>query len=119
MKISNEKFDSKSEVKALEAKCRILDIWDVLGRRWSLLVLKNLSIKKVVRFNELKRSLIGISSTVLSDRLSELEQEGLITKKIYPEIPLKVEYSLTTKTKDLELILHSLNKWCEKWESKN
>jgi len=137
VKISNEKFDSKSGIKALEAKCQILDIRDVLGRRWSLLVLKNLSIKKVVRFNELKRNLKGISSTVLSDRfnelkrnlkgisstvlsdrLSELEQEGLITKKIYPEIPLKVEYSLTTKTKDLEIILQSLNKWCEKWESK-
>jgi DNA-binding HxlR family transcriptional regulator len=56
---------------------------------------------------------------VLSDRLSELEQEGLITKKIYPKIPLKVEYALTIKTKDLELILQSLNKWCEKWETKN
>jgi DNA-binding HxlR family transcriptional regulator len=41
VKISNEKFDSKSEIKALETKCEILDIWDVLGRRWSLLVLKN------------------------------------------------------------------------------
>ena len=45
------------------------------------MVIINISIKKVVRFNELKRSLKGISSTVLSDRLSELEQEGLITKK--------------------------------------
>jgi DNA-binding HxlR family transcriptional regulator len=108
-------LNSRSETKTLEEKCEILDIWDVLGRRWSLLILKNLSIKKVVRFNELKRSLKGISSTVLSDRLSELEQEGLI----YPEIPLKVEYALTTKTKDLELILQSLNKWCEKWETKN
>ena len=112
-------YNSRSETKTLEEKCGILDIWDVLGRRWSLLILKNLSIKKVVRFNELKRNLKGISSTVLSDRLSELEQEGLITKKIYPEIPLKVEYALTTKTKDLELILQSLNKWCKKWESKN
>ena len=118
VKVSNKKFNSRSETKTLEEKCDILDIWDVLGRRWSLLILKNLSIKKVVRFNELKRSLKGISSTVLSDRLSELEQEGLITKKIYPEIPLKVEYTLTTKTKDLELILQNLNKWCEKWESK-
>lgn len=112
-------FNSRSETKTLEEKCEILDIWDVLGRRWSLLILKNLSTKKVVRFNELKRSIKGISSTVLSDRLSELEQEGLITKKIYPEIPLKVEYALTTKTRDLELILQSLNKWCKKWESKN
>ena len=109
---------SKPETKALEEKCQILNIWDILGRRWSLLILKNLSTKNVVRFNELKRSLKDISNTVLSDRLSELEKEGLITKKIYPEIPIKVEYRLTTKAKDLEPILQSLDRWCEKWELK-
>ena len=109
---------SKSETKSLEEKCNILNIWDVLGRRWSLLILKNLSSKNVVRFNELKRSLKDISSTVLSDRLSELEKEGLIAKKIYPEIPLRVEYRLTTKAKDLEPILQSLDRWCQKWELK-
>jgi DNA-binding HxlR family transcriptional regulator len=51
--------------------------------------------------------------------LSELEQEGLITKKVYPEIHLKVEYRLTTKAKDLEPILQSVDNWCEKWELKN
>ena len=111
-------INSRSETKTLEEKCEILDIWDVLGRRWSLQILKNLSIKKVVRFNELKRSLKDISNTVLSDRLSELEREGLIAKKIYPEIPLRVEYRLTTKAKDLEPILRSLDRWCQKWELK-
>jgi DNA-binding HxlR family transcriptional regulator len=72
---------SKPKTKSLEEKCGILNIWDVLGRRWSLLILKNLSSKNLVRFNELKRSLKDISNTVLSDRLSELEKEGLITKK--------------------------------------
>jgi len=76
-----ENINPRSETKTLEEKLWILNIYDVLDRRWSLLILKNLSIKKVVRFNELKRSLKGISSTVLSDRLSEIEQEGLITKK--------------------------------------
>jgi len=109
---------SKSENKSLEEKCNILNIWDVLGRRWSLLILKNLSSKNVVRFNELKRSLKDISNTVLSDRLSELEKKGLIAKKIYPEIPLRVEYRLTTKAKDLEPILQSLDTWCQKWELK-
>ena len=111
-------LNSKPETKSIEEKCEILNIWDVLSRRWSLLVLKNLSTKNVIRFNELKRSLKDISNTVLSDRLSELEREGLITKKIYPEIPLKVEYRLTTKAKDLEPILQSLSRWCEKWELK-
>jgi DNA-binding HxlR family transcriptional regulator len=114
----NISLSSKSETKVLEEKCEILGIWDVLSRRWSLLILKNISSKNVIRFNELKRSLKDISNTVLSDRLSELEREGLITKKIYPEIPLKVEYRLTTKAKDLEPILQSLSRWCEKWESK-
>lgn len=108
--------ESKSQTKALEEKCDILNIWDVLGRRWSLLILKTLSSANVVRFNELKRNLKDISNTVLSDRLSELEKEGLITKKIYPEIPIKVEYRLTTKAKDLEPILQSLDRWCEKWD---
>jgi DNA-binding HxlR family transcriptional regulator len=114
----NISLNSKSETKPLDEQCEILDIWDLLSRRWSLLVLKNLSTKNVIRFNELKRSLKDISNTVLSDRLSELEREGLITKKIYPEIPLKVEYRLTTKAKDLEPILQSLSRWCERWDLK-
>ena len=81
MSILMENINPRSETKTLEEKLWILNIYDVLDRRWSLLILKNLSIKKVVRFNELKRSLKAISSTVLSDSLSELEQEGLITKK--------------------------------------
>ena len=118
--INSNYFNSglKAQTEALEEKCRILNIWDILGRRWSLLILKNLSSKNVVRFNELKRSLKDISNTVLSDRLSELEREGLIAKKIYPEIPLRVEYRLTTKAKDLEPILQSLDRWCQKWELK-
>jgi DNA-binding HxlR family transcriptional regulator len=120
IKVSNSiSSTSEAETKTMGEKCEILDIWDVLGRRWSLLILKTLSSKNVVRFNELKRNLKDISNTVLSDRLSELEQEGLITKKIYPEVPLKVEYKLTTKAKDLEPILQSLSRWCEKWELKN
>jgi DNA-binding HxlR family transcriptional regulator len=119
MKVSDSiSLNSKHETKISEEKCEILDIWDVLSRRWSLLILKNLSARNVMRFNELKRNLKDISNTVLSDRLSELEREGLIAKKIYPQVPIKVEYRLTTKAKDLEAILQSLSRWCEKWELK-
>src|SRR6188472_2939132 len=95
----------------------IANIWEVLGRRWSLLILKNLCNREAIRFNELKRSLSGISSTVLSDRLLELEREGLISKKIYPEIPLKVEYSITPQAKELEAIINELGKWANRWKS--
>lgn len=66
-----------------------------MGSIRKLFILKNLGTKEVIRFNELKRLLSGISSTVVADRLLELEREGLISKKIYPEIPPKVEYRIT------------------------
>jgi DNA-binding HxlR family transcriptional regulator len=99
------------------ATCAIVGVWEVLARRWSLHILKNLSTKEVIRFNELKRSLAGISSTVLSERLLELEREGLVTKKIYPEVPPRVEYSMTPQSKELEVIIKELARWAEKWKS--
>ena len=97
--------------------CEVIDIWEVLGRRWSLLIIKNLSTKDTIRFNELKRALSGISSTVLSERLLELEREGLVTKKIYPEVPPRVEYSLTSQAKELEVIIKELGHWVSRWKS--
>jgi DNA-binding HxlR family transcriptional regulator len=99
-----------------EEKCDVVDIWEVLGKRWSLHILKNFSTNGIIRFNELKRLIPEISSTVLSQRLLELEREGLISKKIYSEIPVRVEYSLTPRTKELETILQQLNDWINKWK---
>lgn len=98
-------------------KCEIANIWQILGRRWTLLILKNLSTKEVIRFNELKRLLPRISSTVLAERLLDLDREGLISKQIYPEIPPRVEYRLTTRAKELETVLKDLNRWCLRWKS--
>lgn len=98
-------------------KCDVSDIWKVLGKAWSLLILKNLSTKEAIRFNELKKMLPEISNTVLADRLRELESEKLIVKKIYAQVPLKVEYSLTKNAKDLEIILEELERWIKKREA--
>ena len=94
-----------------------MSIWEVLDKRWALLILKNLSTKEVIRFNELKKTLSGISSTVLAERLLELEREDLVTKKIYPEIPPKVEYALTIRAKELEVILKEPARWANRWKS--
>jgi DNA-binding HxlR family transcriptional regulator len=99
-----------------EESGEVVSIWEVLGRRWSLLILKNLCTKEVIRFNEFKKLLSGISSTVLADRLLELEREGLVSKKIYPQIPPKVEYSLTIRAKELGVILRELGKWASRWK---
>ena len=98
-------------------KCEVSDIWKVLGKAWSLLILKNLSTKEPMRFNELKKMLPEISNTVLADRLRELESENLIVKKIYAQVPLRVEYNLTKDAKDLEMVLEELERWIEKRES--
>jgi DNA-binding HxlR family transcriptional regulator len=97
-------------------QCEVSGIWHVLGKAWALIILKNMSTKEPIRFNDLRRLLPGISNTVLSDRLKDLQREGLISKKVYAEIPLRVEYSLTRQAKELEYILEDLGKWVSKWK---
>src|SRR6476661_9941048 len=111
------KKEAEEESNAKREKCEIVNLWEVLGRKWALLILKNLNTREAIRFNELKRIMPGISSTVLADRLLELEREGLISKRIYPEIPPKVEYRLTTQAKELEVILKELGKWASRWKA--
>ena len=73
--------------------------------------------KEAIRFNELKRALGEISSTVLAARLLEMEREGLISKKIYLEIPPRVEYRLTARARELGTILKDLGEWALRWKS--
>jgi DNA-binding HxlR family transcriptional regulator len=113
-----EVVGGEEEHNAEEQKCKIINnMWEVLGRRWALLILRNLTTKEAVRFNELKKLMPGISSTVLATRLLEMEREGLISKKIYPEIPPKVEYRLTARARELGVILKDLGRWAQRWKS--
>ena len=114
METAQEMDSSRKNIQSVT--CEVSDIWHVLGKTWALLILKNMSVKETIRFNELKKVLPEISNTVLSDRLKELEKEGLILKKIYAEIPLRVEYSLTRQAKELEQVLEVLGKWVSKWK---
>jgi DNA-binding HxlR family transcriptional regulator len=108
----------EEEQNAEEQKCKMINnMWEVLGRRWALLILRNLTTKEAVRFNELKKLMPGISSTVLATRLLEMEREGLISKKIYPEIPPKVEYRLTARARELGVMLKDLGRWAQRWKS--
>jgi len=111
------KKEAEKEPNAKGEKCEIVNLWEVLGRKWALLILKNLNTREAIRFNELKRIMPGISSTVLADRLLELEREGLISKRIYPEIPPKVEYSLTVRAGELGVILKELWRLTQRWKA--
>ena len=111
-------MEQKEGEEGEEQKCKAINnIWEVLGRKWALLILKNLHTKEAIRFNELKRTVGEISSTVLADRLLEMEREGLISKKIYLEIPPRVEYRLTARARELGVILKDLGEWALRWKS--
>jgi DNA-binding HxlR family transcriptional regulator len=84
------------------------NIWTILGKRWTLSILKIIGSREPVRFNEIKRALAGISSTMLTERLLELEYEGLVSKNFNG---LKIEYSLTNSARELEFILIRLDRW--------
>src|ERR671930_562441 len=99
--------------------CKALGIWDTIGKKWSLLILRHLSANDNMHFNEIKR-LLGISSNVLAKKLKQLEQEGLVTRRaVYENSPLRVEYKLTPLAKELDAIFIGLDKWIAKWESRN
>jgi DNA-binding HxlR family transcriptional regulator len=72
-----------------------------------------------MHFNEIKR-LLGISSNVLAKKLKQLEQEGLVIRRaVFEDSPLRVEYKLTPLAKELDAIFIDLDKWIDKWESRN
>ncbi len=92
-------------------KCPIEAAIDIIGSKWTFLIIRDLLIDGTLRFGDLLRSLEGISPKTLSLRLRELEKFGLVNRIVYPEIPPKVEYELTGKGKELEAIFIELKRW--------
>ncbi|HCW53810.1 MAG TPA: transcriptional regulator, partial [Clostridium sp.] len=84
-----------------------------IGGKWRLPIMWNLSAKKTVRYGELKKSLEGITNTVLIRCLKELEDNKLIIRKQYTEVPPRVEYSLTERGEALLPALNELSVWGE------
>ncbi len=86
----------------------------VIGSKWTLLVIRDLATG-TKRFNELEKSLSGISAKTLSERLRSLEQENIVTRRAYPEIPPRVEYSLTEKGRALLSLIESMREYGRRW----
>ena len=99
----------------MEKTCPVSKIIEVLGKKWTLLILRSLDGKNKKRFNELQKEIGDISPRTLSKRLKELEKEKLIEKKQFNEIPPRVEYSLTKSGEDLIKCFKSLNDWAKKY----
>jgi DNA-binding HxlR family transcriptional regulator len=101
-------------------ECKLLhSAWNDLTKVWTLPVIHALGLKEPARFNELKRRIQGISATSLAERLNELDQRRIIERKVYPETPPRVEYSLTKKGIELQALLGDLAEWVKKWDKQD
>ncbi|TMI19825.1 helix-turn-helix transcriptional regulator [Candidatus Bathyarchaeota archaeon] len=101
-------------------ECKLLhSAWNDLTKVWTLPVIHALGLKEPARFNELKRRIQGISATSLAERLNELDQRKIIERKVYPETPPRVEYSLTKKGMELRALLGDLAEWVKKWDKED
>lgn len=89
----------------------------IIGGKWKGVILFYL-IEGTMRFNQLARKIRGITPRLLTKQLRELEEDGLVTRTVYPVVPPKVEYSLTEEAQSLVPLLLDLNEWGEQWLDK-
>ena len=90
--------------------CPVATTVQLIGSKWKLLILRNL-LMRPWRFNELRRDLEGISQKVLTESLRSLEADGIVTRTVYPEVPPRVEYSLTPLGESMKPILDAMEQW--------
>jgi DNA-binding HxlR family transcriptional regulator len=90
--------------------CPVATTVSLIGSKWKLLIIRNLLVRPW-RFNELKKDLNGISQKVLTDSLRSMEEDGLITRTVYPEVPPRVEYALSELGQSLAPILNAMGEW--------
>lgn len=104
------KHTEKKQLERCESMSRLQA---VISGKWKILIIWYVSVYKIQRFNELQRRLDGITQATLTRQLRELEEDGFISRRIYPQVPPKVEYSLTEKGESFVPILLEMQKWSE------
>ncbi|MTW85864.1 transcriptional regulator [Virgibacillus dakarensis] len=98
-------------MKKTPEKCRVEDALSILVGKWKPIILLHLLQEGTKRFSELKRSMPGITQKMLTKQLRELEDEDIIKRVVYPQVPPKVEYSITEYGRSLEPILEAMHEW--------
>jgi DNA-binding HxlR family transcriptional regulator len=96
-----------------QKSCHVDTTLSVIGGKWKLVILWHLTQGRL-RFGELKKRIIGITEKMLSQQLKEMESDKLISRKVYPQIPPKVEYSITKHGISLQSVLKELDAWGSK-----
>ena len=91
--------------------CPMPDIAKLIGGKWKLIILQILIFHGMKRFNELRRAIPGITQTMLTNQLRALEKDGLVHRKVYAEVPPRVEYTATPKACALTGMFKEMHKW--------
>ena len=106
-----------SDIKEKELPaCPVETTLTLIGNKWKVLILRDL-IPGTKRFGELKKSLGSVSQKVLTAQLRDMEADGLVSRKVYPEVPPRVQYTLTDLGMSLQPILDSMWKWGENYKA--
>ncbi len=112
-----------SEAKAVPAfqdePCPMPDIAKLIGGKWKLIILQILIFRGMKRFNELRRMIDGVTQTMLTKQLRALESDGLVKRKIYPEVPPRVEYTATKRAHELQDMFMAMHDWWMNDQPKN
>ncbi len=103
--------DRTNKVSCSNYRCEIEITLEIIGGKWKALILWNLANHKIIRFNEFRRITPEITQKMLTQQLRSLENDGLINRKIYNQIPPMVEYSLTRQGEKIIPILEQMDKW--------
>src|SRR5215470_16642472 len=94
-----------------QRSCPVARTLDLIGERWTILILRDLFLQGPRRYQDFQESLAGVAPNTLSARLKELEADGLIARRLYNERPPRLEYYLTEKGRSLGPVLRSLREW--------
>jgi DNA-binding HxlR family transcriptional regulator len=86
----------------------------LLGRRWSTLIVSAM-LAGATRFSDIRDAVAPISDTLLSERLKQLEADGIVRREVTPSTPVLIEYHLTEEGRDLEVVIDELRRWAERW----
>ena len=114
--IDNQLIEIKKTFVFDENTCPVTATMKVLGGKWKPILINAIYFTAPSRFGELKRSVIGITQSMLTQQLRELEDDGIISRKIYAEIPPKVEYTLTEFGLTLSPVILTMAKWGEEFK---
>ena len=109
---------NKTDQSKNQYQCPVEATMDVIGGKWKIIIIHHL-IPETRRFSELRRLIPQITQRMLTSQLRELEKHGVVHREIYPQVPPKVEYSLTELGKSLDSILWVMHEWGENFINKN